>query len=81
MSFGPLKPNNVLPEIDCDQCGGAGFFGDNPFHAEACGTCNGTGVLVEQRPYRSAFASMRKDVGREIVSAIWERNERRGFGS
>jgi DnaJ-class molecular chaperone len=35
-------------EIDCLECGGSGFFGNNgPTVESRCGACRGSGVLVE----------------------------------
>ena len=33
-------------EIDCTECGGAGFFGNGP-NVDLCGYCRGTGVLID----------------------------------
>ena len=35
------------PEVDCPECGGAGFFGNGPC-VEPCGPCGGTGVLINE---------------------------------
>ena len=34
------------PEVDCSECGGAGFFGNGPT-VVPCGHCGGTGVLID----------------------------------
>lgn len=45
-----MTPN---PETRCPECSGAGFFGGNgPVVDSYCGFCKGTGVLVEEAPYR-----------------------------
>lgn len=68
----------MLPETSCPECLGVGFFGNNgPVVESQCGRCNGTGVLVEDSLYVSCFATMRKDVGREI---FWKMEERRQRG-
>jgi hypothetical protein len=36
---------NVHPELDCAECGGAGFVGNGP-SVELCRHCMGTGVLT-----------------------------------
>ena len=47
------------PEIDCTECGGAGFFGNGP-NVDPCGYCRGIGVLIED----SVTLSTRKPVRR-----------------
>ena len=47
------------PEIDCPECGGAGFFGNGPV-ADACGCCGGTGVLINNSVTLSARKPMRR---------------------
>ncbi len=51
------------PEIDCSECGGAGFFGNGP-NVEPCGYCAGTGVIIDntvrlpaRKPVRRATTS------------------------
>jgi hypothetical protein len=36
-------------EFDCEECGGAGFFGNGPI-VEPCDVCQGRGVLVGEDP-------------------------------
>ncbi len=45
-------------ELDCDNCSGAGFFGNGPT-ATFCLKCGGLGVLSEGSIYRF----IRKDFG------------------
>jgi hypothetical protein len=47
------------PEIDCGECGGAGFFGNGP-NVEPCGYCAGTGVVIDD----SVMLSTRKPIRR-----------------
>jgi hypothetical protein len=47
------------PEIDCDECGGAGFFGNGPI-VEPCDCCRGTGVLIDDSVLLSAPKPMRR---------------------
>ena len=37
---------DLHPEVDCDECRGAGFFGNGPY-VDPCGSCMGTGVLID----------------------------------
>lgn len=48
-----------MPEPDCPECSGAGFFGSGPY-VEFCKHCGGLGVLNEGSAYR--FLD-RKDFG------------------
>ena len=50
------------PEVDCGECGGAGFFGSGP-NVDPCAYCRGTGVLIDdsvtlapRKPMRRASA-------------------------
>ena len=54
---------DVYPEIDCTECGGAGFFGNGP-NVDPCDYCGGTGVLIDGS--RLLFAC--KPVGRALTS-------------
>jgi DnaJ-class molecular chaperone len=73
------------------------FGGNGPTVERLCQFCNGTGVLVEDGPINvravarldeiqvkqiySAFASMRKDEGRQLFHQIQERRmHREAFG-
>ena len=47
------------PEIDCAECGGAGFFGNGP-NVEPCGYCAGTGVIIDESVILSAQKPMRR---------------------
>jgi len=47
-------------ELDCVDCGGAGFFGNGPY-VIFCGACNGLGVVVEGSAYR--FSTDKKPFG------------------
>ena len=51
------------PEIDCAECGGAGFFGNGP-NVDPCGYCAGTGVLIDD----SVVLSPRKPIQRITTS-------------
>jgi hypothetical protein len=51
------------PEIDCTECGGAGFFGNGP-NVEPCGYCAGTGVVIAE----SVMLSPRNPMRRETTS-------------
>ena len=53
---------DIHPEVDCPECGGAGFFGNGPI-VDPCGHCGGTGVLIDatvmlppRKPIRRATA-------------------------
>jgi hypothetical protein len=59
---------DLHPEVDCPECGGAGFFGDGPF-VESCACCRGIGVLIDDTVI--APRAERKPVARE------RRNEQR----
>lgn len=37
---------DLHPEVDCPECGGAGFFGNGP-NVYLCHDCLGTGVLID----------------------------------
>ena len=50
-------------EIDCSECGGAGFFGNGP-NVEPCGCCAGTGVVIDD----SVMLSPRKPMRRATTS-------------
>ena len=49
---------DVHPEIECGECGSAGFFGNGP-NVEPCGCCRGTGVLVDDSVMLSTRKPMR----------------------
>ena len=49
------------PEVDCDECGGAGFFGNGPY-VEPCDCCGGTGVLIDDSVMLSALKPMRREM-------------------
>ena len=46
-------------EIDCSECGGAGFFGNGP-NVDPCGYCRGTGVLIDDNVMLSARKLVRR---------------------
>ena len=45
-------------EIDCSECGGAGFFGNGP-NVEPCGYCAGKGVVIDDSVRLSRRKPMR----------------------
>jgi hypothetical protein len=47
------------PEIDCSECGGAGFFGNGP-NVEPCCHCGGRGVVINDSVMLSARKPMRR---------------------
>lgn len=53
---------DLHPEVDCPECGGAGFFGNGP-NVDPCGCCMGTGVLIDDTvllpPRKPARRAMR----------------------
>src|SRR5260370_18637541 len=51
---------DLHPEVECPECGGAGFFGNGPV-VEPCYHCRGTGVLINE----SVFLEPRKPMVRE----------------
>jgi DnaJ-class molecular chaperone len=51
------------PEVDCAECGGAGFFGNGP-NVEPCGYCGGKGVVIDD----SVMLSPRKPIRRATTS-------------
>ena len=58
------------PEVDCAECGGAGFFGNGP-NVEPCGYCAGKGVVIDdsvmlppRKPMRRATCGFRAKVKR-----------------
>ena len=59
---------DIYHEIDCAECGGAGFFGNGP-NVDPCQYCRGTGVLIDdsvtlspRKPVRHATASEATDI-------------------
>ena len=54
---------DVHPEVDCGECGGAGFFGNGP-NVERCGYCRGRGVVIDE----SVLLSHRKPIRRATTS-------------
>jgi DnaJ-class molecular chaperone len=59
-----LPYQDMHPEVDCPECGGAGFFGNGP-QVDPCDYCGGTGVLIDG----SQLLSARKPSGRAMTSA------------
>ena len=60
------------PEVDCPECGGAGFFGNGPY-VVPCEFCRGTGVLIDdsvsllpRKPISRVSSS--KKPGRKVTS-------------
>jgi hypothetical protein len=45
----PREVQDEYVEFDCDECGGAGFFGSGPI-VDPCDVCQGKGVLVGEDP-------------------------------
>ena len=56
---------DVHPEMDCGECGGAGFFGSGDI-VERCGYCGGKGVLIDD----TVMLSPRKPMRRATTSAV-----------
>jgi DnaJ-class molecular chaperone len=59
--------------MTCEYCNGTGIDAGSLTEPEACPECKGTGKYI---PFESCFATMRKDVGRELFHAMQERRLR-----
>jgi DnaJ-class molecular chaperone len=59
--------------MTCEDCNGTGIDPGSLTEPEPCPECKGTGTRI---PFESVYYGMRKDVGREIFSAMQERRLR-----
>jgi DnaJ-class molecular chaperone len=62
-----------METVSCEECGGTGTDPGSLREPEECIECKGTGKRI---PFESCFATMRKDVGRELFHAMQERRLR-----